>query len=236
MPRFQSTQWSIVLCARGGDAQARDALEALCRTYRPPVLAYIRSHPGAADEAEDLAQAFFVEFIAAAAHAHADPARGRFRSFLLTTLKHFLLNAGAAARALKRGGGMQFSSLDDPIVAGDIAAAADTSPERVFERSWALTVIDAAMHALRAEAEAAGKQVLFAHLREFLVEPPDEADYARLSQQLGLRRNTLAVTVHRLRRRLRELVQAELARTTDGREALAAEMRDLRSVLADVME
>ncbi|MBS0212295.1 MAG: sigma-70 family RNA polymerase sigma factor [Proteobacteria bacterium] len=236
MPRFQSTQWSIVLRARGDDAQAHAALESLCRTYRPPVLAYIRSHGGSGEGAEDLAQSFFAEFIASALHAGADPARGRFRSYLLTALKHFLLNADAAARALKRGGAMQFASLDDPLVARGIATAAEASPEHAFERSWALTVIDAAMQSLRAEAEAAGKLALFARLREFLIEQPDAADYERLSRELGLRRNTLAVTVHRMRRRLRELVRAELAQTTDGREALEGELRDLRSTLAGVME
>lgn len=232
MSRFETTRWSVVMRARGDAAEARAALETLCRTYRPPVLAYVRRHGHAAEAAEDLTQAFFARFLEQASHATADPARGRFRAFLLTAVKRFLINAGAELQAAKRGGGMRFESLDH-----EAAPALDggETPEQAFERDWALAVLDAALRRLRAEAERAGKRVLFEHLHEFLIEAPDEADYARVAAALNLRRNTLAVAVHRLRHRLRELVRAELAETATTRNDLACELRELRAALGRVM-
>lgn len=226
MGRFDTTRWSLVLRARGEPADARRALESLCRTYRPPVLAFVRSRGYPADAAEDLTQAFFTRFLEREWHSAADPERGRFRSFLLTALKRFLIDAGAEAAALKRGGGLRFESL-----AGDEPAAADAeehTPEREFERAWARAVLDAAFRRLRAEADAAGKLAWFEVLGEFLVEPPDEADYARAAAALHMRRNTLAVAVHRLRHRLRDLVRDELSETTTDRQSMQAELTALR--------
>ncbi|WHZ18826.1 MAG: hypothetical protein OJF55_000975 [Rhodanobacteraceae bacterium] len=228
MGRFDTTRWSVVLQARGDPADARAALETLCRIYRPPVLAYVRSHVHARDAAEDLTQAFFARFLEHAWHADADPERGRFRSFLLTALKRFLIDANAEAGAQKRGGGYRFESLDEE--ASD-APVDDDSPERTFEREWAQAVLGAALARLRHEAEEAGKLAMFDRLSEFLVEAPDEDDYARAAEDLQLRRNTLAVAVHRLRHRLRELVRAELAETTAGRDDMDSELRALRGAL-----
>jgi RNA polymerase sigma factor (sigma-70 family) len=235
MTRFDSTQWSVVLRARGDADDARVALEALCRSYRPPVLAYIRGRGYNADAAEDLAQTFFERFIEDAYHANADPERGRFRAFLLTALKRFLINADAEAHALKRGGAMHFDPVGENSQSGDALAATGT-PEREFERSWTLAVLEAAMSKLRAEAEKTGKVAQFDQLREFLTERPDEEDYARASATLNMRRNTLAVAVHRLRHRLRELIRTELAQTTAAHEDLELELRDLRASMADVIE
>jgi len=233
MTRFDTTHWSIVLCARDGSSQARTALEALCRTYRPPVLAYIRRRGYSAETAEDLAQTFFGHFIEQAYHANADPARGRFRAFLLTALKRFLIDADIQAHALKRGGGFQFKSFDQGTTGGNsLENLADTeTPERAFERSWAVTLLEAAMSRLREEAMNAGKQQLFERLSQFLTERPDEADYTRVAAALNLRRNTLAVAVHRLRHRLRELIRDELAQTTIDRADLESEIRDMRATL-----
>ena len=210
MERFETTRWSLVLAAQADPVRSRRALETLCETYRSPVLAYIRSHGSPADEAEDLTQAFFARFVERADHAHADPVRGRFRAFLLTALKNFLTDAHDRAHAAKRGGYAVVHSLDSQVESMQGGALADEAetPERAFDRAWARTVLQTALNRLRDEADAAGKSVLFAHLREFLIERPDEADYARVAQALSLRRNTLAVAVHRLRRRLRELVCA----------------------------
>lgn len=225
MAGFDTTRWSIVLRARGEPAGARQALETLCRTYRSPVLAFVRSRGYPADAAEDLTQAFFARFLERAWHVSADPGRGRFRSFLLTALKRFLIDSGAEAAALKRGGAFRFEAIDDDAV--DENASHD-SPEREFERQWIRAVLNAAFARLREEAREAGKLPLFERLSEFLVEPPDEADYARVAADLGLRRNTLAVAVHRLRHRLRDIVREELAETTSGRAELAEELRELR--------
>jgi RNA polymerase sigma-70 factor (ECF subfamily) len=233
MTRFDTTRWSMVLQAREDSAQARTALESLCRTYRPPVLAYIRRHVRNHETAEDLAQAFFTRFLEHAYHANADPVRGRFRAFLLTALKRFLIDADHEAHAIKRGGNIRFRSLEqDNLNDGALESIADAeSPERAFERSWAVTLIDAAMQRLRRETAQAGKKDLFEQLREFLVERPDEADYARVAAALNLRRNTLAVTVHRLRHRLNELIRDELMQTTATDVELESEILDMRVVL-----
>ncbi|HEX5961796.1 MAG TPA: sigma-70 family RNA polymerase sigma factor [Rhodanobacteraceae bacterium] len=227
MGRFDTTRWSLVLRARGEPADARCALEALCRTYRAPVLAFVRSRGYSTDAAEDLTQAFFTRFLERAWHSTADRERGRFRSFLLTALKRFLIDADAEAAALKRGGACRIESL----VGDDGAGAGEDTPDREYERGWAQAVLNVAFSKLRVEAEQAGKLALFERLSEFLVEPPDENDYARAATELNVRRNTLAVAVHRLRRRLRELVREELAETTGSRAALAEELRALRGSL-----
>lgn len=231
MGRFETTRWSVVLRARGEPGEARAALEQLCRTYRPPVLAFVRSRGYALDAAEDLTQAFFARFLERAWHSSADPERGRFRSFLLTALKRFLIDAGAEAAALKRGGGVRFHALDDE---GDCEDAAGETPDTVFEREWARAVLNAAFARLRNEAEQAGKLALFDRLGEFLVERPDESEYAHAAEELQLRRNTLAVAVHRLRHRLRELVREELSEITASRAELDEELRTLRGSLQEL--
>ena len=235
MTRFDTTHWSVVVRARGESRDARDALGSLCRAYRPPVVAYIRSRGHAADAAEDLAQTFFTRFIEDAYQTVADPARGRFRAFLLTALKRFLINADAEAHALKRGGGVRMDVLTGDAPSGGDWLANSSSPERAFERSWAIAVLDSAMRRLREEAGRAGKGELFDQLHEFLTERPDEADYARAAAALNLRRNTLAVAVHRLRHRLRELVREELSQTTACKDDLDAEIRELRATLPGVV-
>ena len=133
MTRFDTTRWSIVLRARGEPAEARAALEALCRTYRPPVLAYVRRRGYSAETAEDLAQTFFARFLEQAYHADADPARGRFRAFLLTALKRFLIDADDEVNALKRGGNIQFVRLKR---SGNEATASTASPMAIHRSSF----------------------------------------------------------------------------------------------------
>ena len=229
MNRFQTTRWSLVLQARGDDGAARPALEALCRAYRPPALAYVRSRGYGSHAAEDLVQAFFERFLEHAWHAGADPDRGRFRAYLLTMLKRHLMTAAAELATNKRGGAAIVESIDD--ASESLAADASSDPDQSFERAWAVTVLGRAFEELRQEAERSGKQVLFDALREFLIERPDEADYARVASELGLRRNTLAVAVHRLRNRLRTLIHAELTDTTEGAADLQRELHDLNKAL-----
>lgn len=236
MSRFNTTQWSLVLGARGGDADARAALESLCRTYRPPVLAYISSRGYRGDVAEDLTQAFFERFLARGDFSAADPARGRFRSYLLTAVKYFLINSDTEQRSEKRGGRVHFESLESGDGSGVAVPADGADPEQVFEQAWAVVVLDAALRRLRKEAQAAGRGELFERLRDFLSEPPIGADYARVAEALGLRRNTVAVSVHRLRHRLRELVREEVAQTAADQSAFDIELRDLRRALGAVAE
>jgi RNA polymerase sigma-70 factor (ECF subfamily) len=226
MSRFDTTRWSIVLQARSDAPEARSALDALCRAYRPPVLAYVRSRGYSAEAAEDLVQGFFVRFLDRSWHAGADRERGRFRAYLLTMLKRYLSSSEIEAHAQKRGGSTRIESLGEEDPAVD-----DDTPERSFERVWAITVIGRALNRLRAEADEVGKRPLFEALKEFLVERPDEADYTRAAAALNLRRNTLAVAVHRLRHRLQEIIQDELADTTAGEGDLGEELRELRGAL-----
>jgi RNA polymerase sigma-70 factor (ECF subfamily) len=237
MSRFETTRWSLVIAARGADVRSQRALGSLCRTYRTPVLAYIRSRGDAREDAEDLTQAFFTRFIEHGFHERADPARGRFRAYLLTALQRFLNDAHDRRQALKRGGRTKTLSLDsvshsDP----DAVESDDDSPERAFDRAWAKAVLQSAMRKLRREAKAAGKIELFDQLWEFVVERPDDADYARVATALNLRRNTLAVAVHRLRNRLRELVYSELAETAADAENLDQELDELRHCLGPVLQ
>jgi RNA polymerase sigma-70 factor (ECF subfamily) len=236
--QFQTTRWSLVIEARAGDVRSHKALEKLCRTYREPVIAYIRGRGANANDAEDLAQAFFTRFIERAFHAHADPARGSFRAFLLTALKNFMADARDEAGARKRGGGIHFRSLDSlsSSQTGLEELADSQSPDAVFDRAWAQALLKSALRRLRKEAKSAGKSALFDALSEFLIERPDEADYARVAEALGMRRNTLAVAVHRLRNRLRELVLQELAETAADSDDLDAEMTQLRHSLGDLLQ
>ncbi|MGH8041919.1 MAG: RNA polymerase sigma factor [Rudaea sp.] len=236
MNRFQTTRWSIVLDARKEPAQARRALESLCRTYRPPVYAYICGHHFAAESAEDLTQAFFTRFIEQGLCLKADPQRGRFRTLLITALKRFLDDTQDREKTVKRGGRVQLRSLDSFTDSGsfDPGYVDRDTPEYAFHRAWAHTVVQAALRKLRIEAKAAGKADLFDELCVFIAERPDETDYVRVAAKFGLRRNTLAVAVHRLRKRLRELIREQLAETAANNDELDLELRELGKSLEPV--
>lgn len=227
MARFATTRWSVVLQARGDPTHSRRALDALCRSYREPVLAYVRSCGYDAASAEDLTQAFFTRFIEQAGLPNADPTRGRFRTYLLTALQRFLIDAHHQSVAIKRGGRVKLHGLD----AIDDDVADRSTPERAFQRAWVHALVREALRRLRAEAKAAGKLELFEQLREFLAERPGREDYERVARALNLRRNTLAVAVHRLRARLRELVREQLADTSADAADIARELHELQASL-----
>jgi RNA polymerase sigma-70 factor (ECF subfamily) len=224
---FQTTRWSLFLAGRDDPGASRAAIEHLCLAYRRPVLSYVRRLGHPREEAEDLTQAFFVSLIERRLDGRADPLRGRFRTLLLTALKRYLRNTGAARGAEKRGGGRPLESMDGI----DMAGVGADEPDQVFDRQWAVTVLERAMAALEAEARHAGKAVLFEALREFLIESPNADDYARLAAAHGMRANTLAVAVHRLRQKLRDKVRDELAETVSSDAELDAEMDVLRDAL-----
>lgn len=223
--RFDTTRWSLILHAGGQGDDAHGALEALCRIYRPPVLAYVRAHRATREEAEDLTQAFFAHLLEHQLAARADRERGRFRAFLLTSLKHFLASEFARSTAQRRGGGLDDLPLDE------IDPGMDDGPEQTFEREWAQTVLREALSRLQTEAHQAGKGTLFQHLRPFLLETPDDDEYAAVATSLDLRRNTLAVAVHRLRARLQELVRGVVADTVTDKEQGEQELRQMRAAL-----
>ena len=232
---FATTQWSLVVAARPGDevggSRARKALEALCRTYWYPLYAFARYRGHSADEAQDLTQAFFVRILETDGIAGADPARGRFRSYLLGAMKHFLANEWHRARARKRGGDVTFLDLDalDPEARYALERAPATDPDAGFDREWAHETIARAMARLRAESDARGKGELFDRLRGSLT--GDEPDRSETAARLGMTEGAVKVAVHRLRRRYRELLRAEVAVTVAEPSDVDAEMRHLVAAL-----
>ena len=225
---FTTTRWSVILQARQPET-ARGALETICGAYRGPVLTYLRRQGIAKDDAEDLAQEFFTRLLERRWDTRAEPARGRFRSFLLTALQHFVIDTRLTTGAQKRGGGQRRVDVEDAV---DLLAAPESeSPEQAFDRAWAMTVLERCYARLDAEARLAGKQDLYDRLRVYLAEPGEPADYRRLGEELGMRPNTIAVSVHRLRARLRDLVRDELADTIETEADLHAELRELRAAL-----
>lgn len=230
MARFATTRWSLIEHARTDPVMARDALETLCRDYRPPVLAYIRHSGYERSDAEDLTQEFFVGFIERRWYLGADRARGRFRNLVLTALQRFLSDRRARERALKRGGGV----VAVPLEGVAVPASTDT-PESAFTRIWALTVLNHALQRLSREWSAAGKQEQFMHLVGFLEVRASDREFAQLAQRLGLRPNTLAVQLHRMRERLRQITRQELLQTVGDPDALEEELAELRESLEPVL-
>ena len=233
MSGFATTRWSLILDARTGPEAGRVALEQICRDYRQPVLSYVRRHGYSSADAEDLTQDFFARLLEQGWHARADPTLGRFRSYLLTALRRFLSDARDSAGAQKRGGGQVRVSADETFAT---LAAPHESPEQAFTRHWMKTVVERATKKLEAEARAAGKQELYARLNGFLGETPDPSAYRELGEVLGMRPNTIAVGVHRMRQRLRALVQEELMHTVADAAALEEELRELRATFSDAFK
>lgn len=229
MSRFETTRWSLILAAGSGADEGRRSLQALCCAYRAPVLTYLRQMVNRDEDAEELTQAFFTYFLEQRVHDTADPERGRFRHYLRGAVRHFVSTQRRGARALKRGGTSQI--LDESALEHLASDAPGCDPEIEFDRQWALTLIARALVRLESEAQAAGKDEWFLAMRDFIVEPPDEADYERLAEKLGMRRNTLAVAVHRLRQRLAELVDDEMSDTVASENDIAREQQTLASAL-----
>lgn len=223
--RFDTTRWSLVLHAGGNGADADAALDALCRTYRPPVLAYVRARCARREDAEDLTQAFFAHLLEHRLAARADRARGRFRAFLLTSLRNFLASEHARATARVRGGGTV------QLLFEDAEPGTDDGPEQAFEREWAQAVLGEAMRRLQLEAARNDNEALFVRLRPFLLEAPDDDAYDAVASALAMRRNTIAVAVHRLRARMQELVRAVIADTVEDATQAEQELRRMRATL-----
>lgn len=206
---FATTRWSLVLASGDDCEEARAALEQLCRIYRPAVLAWMRRRGYSRTDAEDLTQAFFARFIEQRLHAAADPARGRFRAYLRASLHHFVLNAAKFDNAQRRRAARQAGDFDAASVPDQVT----DQPDAAFERAWALATIDRARRRLRREAEAAGKLALYERLQRCLLESPEGTEYQQIATEFSTRPNTIAVAVHRLRQRLRELVVEEIRPT-----------------------
>ncbi|HZX92449.1 MAG TPA: sigma-70 family RNA polymerase sigma factor [Rudaea sp.] len=231
MSRFETTHWSTVLKAGGEGAEARTALEVLCQRYRAPVLSYLQRHGRSDSDAQDLTQAFFERLIRLRLHNRADPARGRFRSFLLTALENFVRDEHLRATRIKRGGATVTHSLDATDNTDGDASDSDT-PEADFDRQWAFSVLDGAVARLAAQCERNGKGDVFRALKAYVVEPADHDSYRELAAELGSRPNTIAAAVQRLRQSLRNHIREELADTVESNHEVDAELATLREALA----
>jgi RNA polymerase sigma-70 factor (ECF subfamily) len=229
--RFLTTRWSLIVAARQAEApQARDALAELCRLYWYPLYAYVRRRGHDASAAEDLTQAFFTHLLEKHALASVSPERGRFRSFLLASCQHFLANERERAQALKRGGG-RVVSLDLSAAAGWYGREpADEEPERLFERRWALALLDQALQQLRGEYDAGGKGALFAALRGQLTGDGTEP-YAELAKTLALTESAIKTAVHRLRKRYGEILREQIRETVASEADIDDEVRALFAAL-----
>jgi len=223
-----TTHWTVVLEAGDdGAPQAAAALEQLCRTYWYPLYAYIRTRGHGIEEAEDLTQGFFLRLFENHRLARVDPGKGKFRSFLLSALNHFLANEWRRSRAAKRGGGQPPISLDSNLAESRylLEPASSLTPEVIFERRWAMTLLDNALNRLRAECAGAGKADQFEKLKEFLTAGPEESQYGPAAAELGMTNGAVAVATHRLRQRYRELLREEIAHTVASPAEVGDEIR-----------
>ena len=231
---FTTTHWSVVLTAGQGDSpQTAEALEKLCRTYWYPLYAYVRRQGNSPHDAQDLTQEFFARFLARNYLGAVQREKGKFRSFLLATLNHFLANEWDRANAAKRGGGKDLISLDNEAAETlyGLELVSDLSPEQGFDRRWAVALLEQAFARLREEFVMAGKADYFDQMKVFLAEGASTGDYARVGAPLQMTAGAMAVAVHRLRQRYGEMVRAEVANTVASPEEIEDEMRHLFAAL-----
>jgi RNA polymerase sigma-70 factor (ECF subfamily) len=232
--RFRTTRWSLLLAARGNDAKAADeALATLCGAYWYPLYAFVRRRGYDADAAQDLVQGFFARLIEKGDLAAVDRHKGRFRSFLMAACAHYLANQADHDRARKRGGGRAPVSIDRLRAEGRYGGepASDLTAERLFERQWALTLLDLVLGRLESEMDRAGKSAQFAALRPALLGAAERAPYSRIAAELGVTEEAARAAATRLRRRYREILRDEVSRTVDDPADVDAEIRALFAAL-----
>jgi RNA polymerase sigma-70 factor (ECF subfamily) len=233
---FASTRWSLVLQARGDRAspEVQEALSRLCSAYWYPLYAFIRRRGHGADDAEDLTQEFLANLLQRKALSTADRGRGRFRTFLLACCQHFLSNQRDRERAHKRGGGRPILSLDFSAAAERYRAepAHSETPERLFDRRWAMIVLEHALEQVEKEYEAAGKGPLFDSLKAALVGSPAALPYARIGAELQMSEDAVRKAAQRLRARFRIALRAHVADTVGDKASVDDEIRDLFVALA----
>jgi RNA polymerase sigma-70 factor (ECF subfamily) len=224
----------VVLAAAQGDLPASGvALERLCSTYWKPLFAFARRVGHHEQDAQDLAQAFFEQFLEKGYIRAADPRRGRFRSFLLTSFRHFLAKEWARTRTAKRGGGVTFVSFEEltPGETAQLGQGSNLTPEAAYDHQWALRVFDVALGRLRTEFTEAGKQQQFDHLKPFLSRLGTNADYKVVGDRCGLSEGAVAVAVRRLRVRYGELLRGEIANTVASPDDIEDELGALTNAL-----
>lgn len=232
--RFHTTSWSLVLQARGGsEEEAREALGSLCDAYWYPLYSFVRYQGYTADQAADLVQGFFTMLLEKDYLSDADPDAGRFRSFLLTSLKHYISNERDKERAIKRGGDVCKMSLDAEEAEGRfrLEPPDERTPEHIYERRWAFTVVDRVLDALREERTVAGKGDEFAMLKGYLNGEEPHVSYREAAEQLGSSEGAVKVAVHRLRTRFGALLRKEIQQTVVDPDEVSDEIRYLLEVI-----
>jgi len=232
--RFAATRWSVVLTAADQQAgtRSRRALEELIRAYWFPLYAFVRRQGESPEAAEDVIQEFFARLLEKDFLAHVDRSKGRFRSFLLAAVKHFLSNERSRRRAIKRGGGrgVALDAMDTEARYG-VEPVDRMTPERVFERQWALTVLDHVLGRLRDAYVRAGKAGLYDAIAPCLTQDARGIPYETLAQELAMTEGAVRMAVHRLRRRYRDLLRKEIAQTVDSPEQVDEELSFLLNSL-----
>lgn len=225
---FGSTRWSVVLAAGVNDGAGRSALETLCKTYWQPVRGFVWQRTSGDDVADDLTQEFFRQLLERKSISAADPARGRFRAFLLTALKNFLANEHERASAVKRGGGRVIQSLDAIDADGRPVDVPDLSvPDREFDRQWALALLEKVLGRLEKEQKDAGRAAVFIELREFLTGQNGELTYADVAPRLKLTEEAARAAVSRLRKRYQAILREEISQTVATGDEVEDELRRL---------
>jgi RNA polymerase sigma factor (sigma-70 family) len=232
---FAPTRWTLVLRARGESVEARGALSELCEAYYQPVFRFLRREGREEDAARELTQEFFARLLTGGGFGAADPRRGRFRSYLLGAVKHFLSNQRDHEQRQKRGSGVAPESLDAQTgteTTLQVADHASTPDDTLFDREWALAVMDRALQSLAAEFTGADKMEQFTALKPWLVGDTATLPQAEAAARLGLSESAIKVAIHRLRKRFREVIRAEIAQTMENPAEVDAELRYLVEVLA----
>jgi RNA polymerase sigma-70 factor (ECF subfamily) len=230
---FTTTHWSVVLEAQGESPAAREALEKLCRTYWRPIYGFVRRQGIGAEEAKDLTQGFFALLLERRDLNAVRQEKGRLRSYLLTSLKHFLANERNRAIAIKRGAGQQLIPLEDLREREHIGfEPADTlAADQIYERRWALSVLDQVLERLEDEHRAAGNAPLFHRLQKSLTDEPDGASPADTARELGMTESAVRQASYRLRQRYRQFLREEIAHTVMVPGDVEDELRHLIAVL-----
>jgi RNA polymerase sigma factor (sigma-70 family) len=235
---FVTTHWTRVLEARGNSNEARAALSDLCAAYYAPVFVFIRSRSKDEDSARELTQEFFARLLSDHGIASVNPEYGRFRSFLLGAVKHFLADRRDHAQRLKRGGGVAIVSLESLQEADDdstpeiqVADPNSPTPDREFDRKWALTVLERALNSLTRENEESGHSDQFEMLKPWLSGDGEELSQAEAAKALVMSEGAVRVMIHRLRRRFREIIKAEIAQTLNDRGQVGEELGHLLAAL-----
>jgi RNA polymerase sigma-70 factor (ECF subfamily) len=231
---FNTTRWTVVLQAALSESpEARRAINRLCRDYWYPLYAHVRRHGRSVQDAEDITQEFFVRLLSHDYLKLADPQRGRFRTFLLTSLGHFMITEWRKANAAKRGGDLEFVSLDVEAAERRFQdePADSLSPDRIFQKQWAVALLEQVFSRLSLEYASARKQPMFDGLRPHVLgETADETQTA-LATRLGMTGGAVRVELHRLRTRYRELLRHEVSRTVASPDEVDAELRELMAAL-----